>query len=73
MTHPFDTQSVLFLTFDLVYILKSICNYWLNEKDIEKSFQHPDFANFAVDYCQYPLEVHSHASKMHVTFIVRRV
>ena len=56
--HPFDTQRVLFLTFDFVHKLKSIRSNWLNQKDFEKSFQYPDLANFAVDYCQYPLEVH---------------
>ena len=57
--HPFEKHRVMLLTFDFVHILKTISNNWLNQKDFEKTFQYPNLENFAIDYCQYPLKVHS--------------
>ena len=57
--HPVDNHRILFLTFDFVHILKSTSNNWLNQKDFEKTFKYPNFENFALDYCQYPLKVQS--------------
>ena len=32
---------------------------WLNQKDIRKTFHFPNFQNIKLDYCVYPVQVHS--------------
>ena len=56
VSHPFDSDRILFLTFDFVHILKSIRNNWLNQKDFDKTFHFPNLVNFKVDYFDYPLK-----------------
>ena len=56
VSHPFDSNRILFLTFDFVHILKSIPNNWLNQKDFDKTSHFPNLVNFKVDYCDYPLK-----------------
>ena len=41
--HPCDQSGPLFFLFDSVYILKCICNNWLNLKSFDKSFVFPRF------------------------------
>ena len=59
VSHPFDENRPLFLTFDFVHILKSICNNWLNQKNFDKTLRFPNFEHIEIDKCSYPLSVHS--------------
>ena len=42
-----------------MHILNSIRNNWSNQKDVHKTFHFPNFQNFKLDYCQYPVQVFS--------------
>ena len=43
VVHPCNPTRTLILFFDIVHIMKSIRNNWLNLKDSEKIFIYPDF------------------------------
>ena len=43
--HPNDLNRPMFLLIDLVDIIKSIRNNWLNQKDYNTSFIYPNFEN----------------------------
>ena len=43
VVHPCSPSRNLILFFDIVHIIKSIRNNWLNLKDFEKTFIYPDF------------------------------
>ena len=43
VVHPCNPNRSLTLFFDIVHIMKSIRNTWLNLKDFEKTFIYPDF------------------------------
>ena len=43
VVHPCNPTRNLILFFDIVHIMKSIRNNWLNLKDFEKTFIYPDF------------------------------
>ena len=43
VVHPCNPNRGLILFFDIVHIMKSIRNNWLNLKDFEKTFIYPDF------------------------------
>ena len=46
--HPIDSASSLNLIFDFVYIMKTIRNNWLNQKDVSHTFIFPKFDNFSL-------------------------
>ena len=43
VVHPYSPTRTLILFFDIVHIMKSIRNNWLNLKDSEKMFIYLDF------------------------------
>ena len=47
--HPSCDQMKLFFIFNFVYILKSVRNNWLNQKDFHRTFHFPNFQNFQLN------------------------
>ena len=63
--HPCNPQRSLILFFDIVHIIKSIRNNWLNLKDYENTFIFPKFdANISINHftssSTYPVLCYAH-------------
>ena len=46
--HPVDPSRYLFFLFDIVHILKTIRNNWLNQTDYNRTFIYPSFDNLLI-------------------------
>ena len=65
VVHPFNPTRNLILFFDIVHIMKSIRNNWLNLKDYEKTFIYPDFET-CIDVISLPVTIPSTQLKISI-------
>ena len=65
VVHPCNPTPNLILFFDIVHIMKSIRNNWLNLKDYEKTFIYPDFET-CTDVISLPVTIPSTQLKIYI-------
>ena len=70
--HPCDIDRGLFLTFDFVHILKTICNNWLNQQSDGKLFSYPDLNCINIDQCANPLKLCHASFVIFICYIILR-
>ena len=63
---PMKPNSQPYFNFDIVHIMKSICNNWLNLKDYEKTFIYPDFET-CTDVISLPVTIPSTQLKIPIS------